>query len=172
LGRTGGRAGPLDRPMRAWSLGRNRICDGESTACPNPGHDPNAIGLTRARQQVQSQRRLLGYRRSPPPPLEQTIRSPLDRTISWEAPAACPAWRSRGTSSCALRGDGHGISRVLAFAVVDLEQLERVLRERLDALGPAPARSSARPDCFPTSTAPTASVSSTGTPRRVRSPSS
>jgi len=27
---------------------------------------------------------------------------------------------------------------VLAFAVADLEQLERVLRERLDALGPAP----------------------------------
>jgi hypothetical protein len=27
---------------------------------------------------------------------------------------------------------------VLAFALVDFEQLERLLRERLDALGPAP----------------------------------
>jgi shikimate kinase len=27
------------------ALGRNRICDNESTACPYPGHDRNAVGL-------------------------------------------------------------------------------------------------------------------------------
>jgi hypothetical protein len=44
--------------------------------------------------------------------------------------------RTHGTGGLGLARQYH--SRVLAFAFVDLEQLERVLRERLDALGPAP----------------------------------
>jgi hypothetical protein len=38
----------------------------------------------------------------------------------------------------ALRARARCLSRVLASDFVDVDQLEQVLRERLDALGPAP----------------------------------
>jgi hypothetical protein len=52
------------------------------------------------------------------------------------------------------------------------DELERRLRERLDALGPAPALSFSTSSYSPTSSEPTGSASSGGTRRRGPSPSS
>jgi len=59
--------------------------DNESTACPYPGHDRNTVGLTRAGQQVQGQRCLPDFRRSP-----SGIVGPRSRR-SW---SACPRQES------------------------------------------------------------------------------
>jgi hypothetical protein len=62
--------------------------------------------------------------------------------------AHSPKWRGVTARPTAGLARGHP-SRVLAFALVDLEQLERVSRERSDALGPAPARSSSTSSTSP-----------------------
>jgi hypothetical protein len=53
---------------------------------------------------------------------------------------------------------------------VDLEQLERVLRKRLDALGPAPRAELLHVLMLPTSSEPTGSESSGATQRAAPSP--
>jgi len=60
----------------------------------------------------------------------------------------------------------------LTFRIVTLEQMEQPLRERLDALGPAPRAELLHVLMLPTSNAPTGSASSGGTRRLGRSPSS
>jgi hypothetical protein len=93
------------------------------------------------------------------------------------APACTDAMAARREREALERRPRAVTGRAAAWAPdasvrsVDLEQLERELRQRLDAVGPAPRAELLHVLMLPTSIVPTASVSSGETRRLGPSPS-